>query len=201
MGKRKYLDQILKLFEKSSVVDFASVNRIVRNKKKVKQYTKQIIRNLVKQGRIYKLEKGLYTIHKDSSLAVFGFSPGYLGLQDALSFHNLWEQETNTLIITSKKIRVGLRKVLGANVLIKRINPRYMFGFEYYKYALEDRDIYIPYSDIEKTFIDMVYFKQPLDKEVILEFKKRINKKKLKSYLKTYPIKFRKRFSKIAGFS
>jgi len=157
MGKRKYLDSILKLFGKSPVVDFASVNRIVKNKKNVKQYTKQIIRNLVKQGKIYQLGKGLYTIHKDSSLAVFGFSPSYLGLQDALSFHNLWQQETNTLIITSKKVRAGLRKVLGVNTIIKRINPKYMFGFEYYKYPLEDREIYIPYSDIEKTFIDMIW--------------------------------------------
>jgi predicted transcriptional regulator of viral defense system len=113
-------------------------------------------------------------------------------LQDALSFHNLWEQETNTLIITAKKVREGLRKVLGFNTIVKRINPKYMFGFEYYKYALEDREIYIPYSDIEKTFIDMIYFKQPLDEEIIENFKEKIIKKKLKEYLKRYPLRFRK---------
>jgi predicted transcriptional regulator of viral defense system len=190
MGKKKHLDYILGLFDKSPVVDFTSINRAVRSKKKIKQYTKQIIRNLIKQGRIYRIGKGLYTIHKDSSLAVFGFSPSYLGMQDALSFHNLWEQETNALIVTTKKVRVGLRTILGVNAVIKKISPKYMFGFDYYKYPLEDREIYIPYSDIEKTFIDMVYFKQPIDEETLQEFRKRISRKKLREYLKKYPKRF-----------
>jgi len=190
MGKKKHLDYILELFSKSSVVDFASINRVIRSKKKVKQYTKQLIRNLIRQGKIYKVGKGMYTIYEDSSLAVFKFSPSYLGLQDALSFHNLWEQETNTLIITSRKVRSGLRKVFNRNVNIRRIAGKYMFGFEYYKYPLEDKDIYLPYSDIEKTFIDMIYFRQYLDKETIAEFKKKIDIKKLNLYLKKYPKKF-----------
>jgi predicted transcriptional regulator of viral defense system len=197
MGKKKHLDYISKFFNKSPVVDFASINRIVRSKKKVKQYAKQIIRNLIKQGKIYKIGKGLYSVHRDTSLAVFGFTPAYLGLQDALSFHNLWEQETNSVIITSKNVRKGLRKVFGINIIVRRINPKYLFGFEYYKYPLEDRDIYIPYSDIEKTFIDMIYFKQPLDEETIEEFREKIVKKKLKEYLSRYPIKFRKRVEKV----
>ena len=72
-----------------------------------------------------------------------------------------------------------------------------MFGFEYYRYPLEDRDIYIPYSDIEKTFIDMIYFKQPLDEETIEEFREKIVKKKLKEYLSRYSLKFRRRVEKV----
>ena len=191
MGKKKYLDKIRNLFEKSPVVTFDSIKMIVKDKKNVKQYTKQIIRNLIKQNKIKRITKGFYTIHEDPSLAVFCFS-GYLGVQNAVSFHNLWEQETVPMIITAKKVRQGRREIFGANIIIKRIDRKYIFGFEYYKYPLENRDIYIPYSDIEKTFIDMVYFKQPLDKEVIDNFKEKINKKKLKDYLKKYPKRFRK---------
>ena len=68
-----------------------------------------------------------------------------------------------------------------------------MFGYEYYKYSLENKEIYLPYSDIEKTFIDMVYFKQPLDNEAIENFKEKIDKKKLKDYLKKYPKKSREK--------
>lgn len=193
MGKRKYLDYILRLFDKSPVVDFASINRIVKSQKKVKQYTKQLIRNLVKQGKIYKIGKGLYTSNKDSSLAVFGFTPGYLGLQDALSFHNLWEQETNTLIITSKKVRTGLRRILGVNVIVKRIDKKYLFGFDYY----QSGDFYLPYSDIEKTAIDFVHFRIKLDEEVIKEFRKKIDMKKLRDYLKVYPKRTRERVLKV----
>lgn len=193
MGKEKYLLDIIKLFEKSAVVEFTSINRIIQNKRKVKQYAKQVVRNLIKQGKIQKIGKGIYTSLDESSLAVFSFSSAYLGLQDALSFHNLWEQETVPVIITSNNVRKGIRKIMGSNVLVRRINKKYMFGYEYYKYPLENRDIYLPYSDIEKTFIDMIYFKQPLDKENISEFREKIDKKKLTRYLKKYPERFRNR--------
>lgn len=199
MGKEKYLLDIMKLFEKSAVVEFTSINRIVRHKKRVKQYAKQIVRNLIKQGKIQRIGKGIYTSLDESSLAVFSFSSAYLGLQDALSFHNLWEQETVPVIITSNNVRKGIRKIMNSNVLVRRINKKYLFGYEYYKYPLENREIYIPYSDIEKTFIDMVYFKQPLDEEVIENFREKINKKKLKEYLKKYPLKIRERVKKKLG--
>ncbi len=197
MGKEKYIRDIENLFKKSAVVDFASINRIVRHKKKVKQYAKQLVRNLIKRGKIHKIGKGLYTSLDETPLAVFSFSPAYLGLQDALSFHNLWEQETNPVVITVRNVRKGLRIVMGRNVLVRRINKKYLFGFEYYKYPLDDRDIYLPYSDIEKTFIDIIYFRQPLDKETIREFRKKIDVNKLKGYLKVYPLNFKKKVMKI----
>ncbi len=189
MGKKKYLIDIEKLFIKSPVVSYDSIERIVKNKKKVKQYVKLLVSNLLKQGKIKRLAKGCYTNKDEISLAVFCFEPSYLGLQDALSSHDLWEQETIPIIITSSKARQGIRKIWGANVMIKRINKKYLFGVEY----LKQGDFYLPYSDIEKTFIDMVYFKQPIDDEVINEFRKKINKKKLKDYLKRYPERFRKK--------
>ncbi len=196
MGKEKYLSNIMQLFKKSAVVDFASINKIVKYNKKRNQYAKQIIRNLIKQGKIKRIGKGVYTSLDELPLVVFSFSSAYLGLQNALSFHNLWEQETIPVIVTSNNVRKGIRKVMGFNVLIRRLDKKYMFGYEYYKYPLEDRDIYLPYSDIEKTFIDMIYFRQPLDKETIIEFRKRIDKKKLKSYLRAYPKKMQKKIAK-----
>lgn len=182
MGKEKYLKKIKNLFEKSPIVDANSIARIIKSKKQVKQYNKQLIRNLILKDNIKRLTKGFYTIHEDPSLAVFCFN-GYLGLQDALSFHNLWEQETIPIIITSRKVRLGIRKILGANVLIRRISKKYFFGFEYIKHG----DFYYPVSDVEKTFIDMIYFKQKIDKEVLKNIIERINIKKLKTYIKKYP--------------
>ncbi len=191
MGKEKYLKEIESLFKKSYVVDTNSINRIIQQKKRVKQYYKQLIRNLILKGRIKKLTKGFYTIYDDPSLAVFAFT-GYLGLQDALSFHNLWEQETIPIIITSKKVRTGIRKILNMNVLIKKIDKKYFFGIEYKKQG----DFYLPISDIEKTFIDMIYFREKLSQNLIKGFKKRIDMEKLKQYLKKYPKNVRKRILK-----
>lgn len=189
MGKRKYLDEIEKFFKESPVVDYGSIERIIRDKKKVKQYARLLVYNLLKKGKIKRLAKGYYTDRDEVSLAVFCFKPSYLGLQNAMSFHNLWEQETIPIIVTTDKVRQGIRKILGVNVMIRRIDKKYIFGFELFR----DGNIYLPYSDIEKTFIDMVYFRQPLDYEIIDNFMEKIDKKKLTRYLKEYPKRFRNR--------
>jgi predicted transcriptional regulator of viral defense system len=188
MGKRIHLDMIESFFEKSPVVDFNSIERIIRSKKKVKHYAKKLVSQLLKRGKIKRLAKGYYTKFDDITLSVFCFQPAYLGLQDSLSAHELWEQETIPIILTSRKTNPGIRVITGGNVMVKRIDKKYVFGIEY----LKQGDFYFPYSDIEKTFIDMIYFKQYIDKEVIKEFKRKIDKKKLNSYLKLYPKRFRK---------
>lgn len=188
MGKEKYLKEVEALFEKSPVVSYASIERIIKNKKNVKQYVKRLIHYLLKKNRIKRLTKGFYTKIEDNSLAVFCFKPAYLGLQDALSYHSLWEQETIPVIITARKIRPGVRKILGKNVLIRRIERKYIFGIEYDN----QNKVAMPYSDVEKTFIDMIYFKERIDNATLNNLKRSINKGKLSSYLKIYKPKIRK---------
>jgi len=189
MGKEKYRREIEELFAKSPVVSYASIERIIKHKKEVKQYVKRLIHYLLLKGKINRLTKGYYTKLDEVSLAVFCFQPAYLGLQDALSFHDLWEQETIPIIITTRKVRQGIREILGQNVLIRRINKKYFFGLEYHQ---QDK-VAFPYSDIEKTFLDMVYFKEKLSGDIISTFQEKIDKKKLKSYLKRYPKRLREK--------
>ncbi|MCX6748743.1 MAG: hypothetical protein NT076_03990 [Candidatus Pacearchaeota archaeon] len=191
MGKIKHITKIEEFISKTPVFNLDSIKRLVKDY----DYAKLLVHNLEKKGKIKRLTKGFYSIYNDSSLIVFCFKPAYLGLQDALSFHGLWEQETIPVVITSKKVRTGLRNYYGTNVLIKRLDKKYLFGFEYKKQG----DFYLPYSDIEKTFIDLVYFRISIDKEVIKEIKRRIDMKKLKSYLKAYPKKTRERVLRVLG--
>ncbi|MBS3166434.1 hypothetical protein J4444_04895 [Candidatus Woesearchaeota archaeon] len=188
MGKEKYQKKVMGLFKKSPILNFDSIARIINKE----QYTKQLIRNLILKGKIKTLTKGYYTLTEDPILIVFCLKPSYLGLQNALSYHNLWEQETIPVIITTKKARPGIRIVFNSNILVRRLNKKYFFGFEYRKQG----DLYLPYSDIEKTFIDMIYFKEYLDKDLLKNIKKRVNHKKLNSYLKVYPEKFQKKVLK-----
>src|SRR3989338_8730361 len=188
MGKVKYLDKIRKFFKESPVVDIGSLKRFL-GKKQSKDYIYTVINHLIKRKEIVVLTKGYYTIHDETPLIVFCFKPSYLGLQDAMSLHGIWEQETVPIVLTTRKVRTGIRKVMGMNVLIRRIDSKYFFGFDYYKSG----DFYFPYSDVEKTFIDMVYFRGHMDKEVVREFKKKIDRKKLNGYLKVYPKKFREK--------
>ena len=182
MGREKYQRRIEDLFKKSPVVSYSSIERIINVRKKKNQYAKQLIKNLLDNGKIKRLTKGIYTSRNESSLAVYGFKPSYLGLQDALSLHNVWEQETIPVIITTRKVRPGIRKVMGGNALVRRIANKYFFGFEYRMVG----ELYLPYSDIEKTFIDMVYFKERINQDILKILKKRIDIKRLKSYLRKY---------------
>jgi len=186
MGKRKHLDKIEDLFKRSVVLDFKSIQRIIGVNGK--NYAKLLINNLLKKGKINRLAKGCYTSHNEISLTVFCFKPSYIGLQSALSYHKLWDQATIPIILTTRKVRTGIRKVLGGNVYIRRLNKKKFFGFEYSK----EGEYYLPYSDIEKTFIDMFLYRQKMSKETSLEIKKRIDRRKLKNYIKAYPKRFQK---------
>ncbi len=193
MGEQKHLKRVREYIKKSPVVTASSIKRIIKEKKDVKEYSKQLIRNLVRKGELKKLARGCYTKHEDPSLAVLCYKTAYLGLQDALSFHNLWEQETIPVIITATKPRPGLREVNGMNIMIKRIKKEYFFGYNYY----EQESFYLPYSDIEKTLIDMIYFKQNISRQVKENLTKKINKKKLESYLQKYPEGLRKKVKRL----
>ena len=70
-----------------------------------------------------------------------------------------------------------------------------MFGYDY----LKQEEFYFPYSDIEKTFIDMVYFKEKLSEEALKNIIAGINRKKLNSYLRLYSKKMKERVLKIIG--
>ena len=192
MGREKYQRDVEQLFNKSTVVDLASIRRIINKGKKVKQYHKQLIRNMILKNKIRQLPNGNYTKHDDPSLAVFSFSPAYLGLQDALSFHDLWEQETIPVIITSRKARQGIRTVMGQNVLVRRINRKYMFGYEPQKAG----DIYLPYADIEKTLIDLVYFRENINRDVMKAILEKCDRQKLEEYLKKYPDRIQREIKK-----
>jgi len=188
MGKEKYLNEVMEFFKKTPVVSTRDIRLIINKNITRKNYTHLLVHNLIKSGRVKKVVKGFYTIHDESTVAVFCFKPAYIGLQDALSLHNLWDQESNAVIITAKKVRSGVRRILDSNVVVHRINPRYFFGSELIKYG----NFYVSVSDVEKTLIDFVYFKEPLDKEVLKEIKRRVEKEKINKYLKYCPKRIKK---------
>lgn len=192
MGKQIYLNKVEALFEKSPVVDFKSIVRIVGKPKKY-TYAKLLVHNLLKKGKIKKIGKGVYTIHNELSLAIFASQPAYLGLQSALSQYGMWEQETIPVIVTTKKIRRGIRKVMGGNVLVRNISQKYFFGSHF----VQEGNFYLPYSDVEKTCIDMIVFNQKMSEETLKKIKNKINRQKLLRYLKRYPSNIRKRVIKL----
>lgn len=179
MGKIKHLTKVRELFKKSPVVNISSLKKILGKKE---NYVYLLLNNMIKKGEIFRITRGKYSRFEDPSLAVYCFKPAYLGLQDAFSIHGLWEQETNTIILTTKTVREGIREMMGSNVLLRRLPRELFFGVEYKQYG----DFYVPVSDIEKTFLDLVHFSQPLDKKETANLRKIIDVKKLQKYLHNY---------------
>ncbi len=151
-------------------------------------YVSLMLHNMVGQGKLFRVKRGVYSTRNDPQVVGFAFPPFYYGCQDALSLHGLWEQETNPIVITTRKVRSGLRTFEGANYLVRRINRPMFYGYETIQYD----DLWIPVSTIEKTLIDLVYFRQHLSEELLEEFNKRIKKTKLKEQLTQCPPRLRK---------
>jgi predicted transcriptional regulator of viral defense system len=185
MGKIVHIDKIREFIKTTPVFRAKDIQLITKNER----YAYLILHKLAKCGEIKRVIKSWYSLYDDPVVSVFCFKPAYLGLQQALSLHELWAQEANVVIVTTRKVRVGLRKIFGSNVILHRIKGKYFFGFDYVKYG----NFFIPVSDPEKTLIDLIYFKETPSLEVLCEIKKKINKKKLNKYLKNYPEKFREK--------
>ena len=70
-----------------------------------------------------------------------------------------------------------------------RIDKRFLFGYELVKYG----GFWIPISDLEKTAIDLAYFRIPIRPELMDKLRKNINFTKLKMYLNKYNPEFRRK--------
>lgn len=177
--KRKYKDKIKELLEDSPVFTNRDVNMVVKDR----SYTDLFLHNLVEQGEAFRLTRGCYSWEEDPFLSVFCFRPAYLGLEFALTFYEIWDQETNPVIITPRKVRTGTRKVLGTNIVLRNIKQDYFFGIDYLKHD----DFYLPVSNIEKTVLDFIYFNNIPTEEVWQKLLKEADQEKLLTYIERYP--------------
>lgn len=182
--KSRHVKKIREFLKNTPVANLQSISTLVGDK----NYACVIMNHLLKRGEVKRITRGYYTTHDDPSLLVYCLKPAYLGLQDAMSLHNLWEQETSPIIITNRRVRSGIRRVMGHNVLVRRISKGHFFGYGHHRYG----DLLLPVSDVEKTFIDMAYFGE-IGKHTVRRFKTKVDRKKLEEYLRKYPRGFKRK--------
>jgi len=179
----KYINAVREHFAFRPVFRIQDVKVLLNKQGPSDAYIYLLVHNLAKCGEIKRLTRGIYTFRKEAEVTGFAFSPFYYGLQDALSFRKLWEQETNSIVITPRRVRSGQRTIGGARTIVRRIDRRMFFGFD----TIRFHDLYLPVSDVEKTLIDFLYFREPLRKDVLETMRGQIRKDVLKSYLKRTP--------------
>jgi len=185
MGKIVHLDKVRVFLKETPVFRTRDIELLAGSR----GYACLTLHNLVRRGEIRRVTKGWYSSLEDPIVSVFCFKPAYLGLQEALSLHGLWEQETNVVIVTTRKVRTGVKNLLDSNVILHRIKQKYFFGFSLLKYE----NFFIPVSDVEKTLIDLVYFNEIPGRDVLEEIRRQIDKEKFAEYLKVFPQTFKRR--------
>ena len=184
----KYLKEFRNHFSKQPAFTINEAKRYLAKKKISDDYLYQLLHYLLKRKELKRISRGIYTFHDDVSVVGFAFRPFYYGLEDALSMRDLWEQETNPVVITIRKVRTGIRSFDSRNYVVKRIARDMFFGFEF----IEHSGFWLPVSTIEKTLIDFLYFKSHLSEELLHTLKEAIDKEKLNELLLKIPERHKK---------
>ena len=160
-----------------------------------KGYYKLLIQNLLKYNRIHKITRGAYTFYDEVQYSGYAFQPFYYGLEDALTLRGLWEQETNPVIITPRKVRNGVRQFDSRNYVVRHIKRNMFFGYSLLQYGL----FHIPVSDLEKTLIDLVYFDIRVPDETLFNVIRKLNRDTFNTYLTEIPEYLSKRMRKVVS--
>ena len=179
----KYMKEFRSHFMKKPAFTAREAKLFFGNRKSSPNYYKLVIHNLLSRREIYRITRGVYTFQEDAQMSGFGFSPFYYGLEDALSLRNVWEQETNPVVITPRKVRAGIRQFEGRNFVVRRIDRQMFFGYTYITYG----DFHIPVSTVEKTFIDFIYYKIELPRELMLAILSKSSRRTINEYLRELP--------------
>ncbi len=187
----KYINVIREKFDSQQFPVFTLTDvRVVLNKTNISpKYLKVLITHMLKLKELKRISRGVYTFHDDIALVGFAYRPFYYGMEDAMSYRNLWTQATNPIVMTTSAVREGVRKFDGANYLVKRVKPRFFFGFDFVRYY----DFWIPVADYEKILIDLIYYKHGIRDEALAPLADSINREKLDEYLKRYSKAFKKK--------
>ncbi len=180
----KYVEQFGRYFMDEKAFSFRDAKRFMKRYGSTDAYTKLFIHNLLATGKITKIGKGGYTFSKNEEVIGFAFSPFYYGLEYALTIRGLWTQISSPVIITNTKARSGVRTISGKRVVIRRISDKMFFGFDHVKYS----GIFVPVSDLEKTIVDLMYYKIGIENGEVTKLVEKADRNKLRMYARRMSI-------------
>ena len=175
----KYVKEFTSHFGRFPLFSFASARLFFSIKGSNDVYAKKFISRMLQSGRVFRITKGDYSFNKNMLAVGLAYKPYYYGLEYALTYYDLWNQRANLTVLTTQKVREGVRVAFGINYVLKRVPQRLFFGFHR---ADSGSGFNIQVSDIEKAFLDMVYFRRYMSGDTLEKFSNRVDSKKLSSY-------------------
>jgi predicted transcriptional regulator of viral defense system len=170
----------LKILEKSAVFSAKQVSLLTDS---TEGYTKQIIHRWKRNGTIFEIERGKYTMHSNPFLVASRIVwPSYLSFWSALRYHNLTEQVPHAVwVVTTRARKKAVIRILETDIYFTVTKPHYFFGYE--KVEQDGLEIFI--ADPEKTIIDCLLFRKVSVSEVYQMLganKRALNHRKLMRY-------------------
>lgn len=155
------------LFTINDVEDFVGMGK--------RGYAKLLVHRLMKNGILFHISKGIYTLHNDP--LIFGTHityPSYFSLWTALRYYDITTQLPNEIYVMSPRSKKDLVFV---GERIDFLKTKLMWG--YHKENYMNFEIFM--ADKEKLVIDALYFKAVPFYEVTAAIKV-CNKKRLADY-------------------
>jgi hypothetical protein len=146
------------------------------------KYVETIFRGIfyvysLEERKLGKADMSFFEVLK-KALEIKGVKNWYFGLETALKFNNLTHEFfTVTYIMNDAIARTKARKIMGRKVKFHRFVGK-MFSFGVVNHIF-------PYSDSEKTLLDLYYLKH-YDKGNFEDLAKNLSKNKLMRYSKNY---------------
>ena len=136
----------------------------------------------LEERKLGKADMSFFEILKNA-LDIKGVKKWYFGLETALKFNDLTHEFfTVTYVVNDTIARTKVRKIMGRKVKFHKFVDK-MFSFGVVNHVF-------PYSDSEKTLLDLYYLGH-YDKENFENLTKNLSKSKLKNYSKNYDKKTR----------
>ena len=140
------------------------------------KYIRTLLYRLNKEKLIYRIERGKYTLHEDTLIFASHIAiPSYLSLWTALRYYNMTEQQPTSFFVLSPIKRKNIK-----NLNIIFASTKHIFGYKKERYS--DFDIFI--AEPEKTIIDSLLFKIPIEDINRALDNKYLDFKKLSNYAK-----------------
>ncbi len=155
-----------------------------KNKSTDDRIIRVTLSRMAKQRRVYKVMKGVFSLHKRDEFAGFAFTPFYYGGLAALMIRDLIDDQVKMEVMTTRPVKksfIGIYRG-DSRLVLHHIPRKYYFGFEDVKYG----DVVVPVSDPEKTLIDLFYYKSRMSIQDYAELLKVTKPGKLRGYLKAY---------------
>ena len=169
-----YEAEIIKKFESMPVFSLGDINQIINNR----TYAKRFLKRMIKEGKIFKIRKNIYTLRKDPFLvSAFLINPSYISGASALSYHKRITQIPSEIFCATLKNNRKIKFEENINF----IHTKYFFGFKVVNYE----NVNIPIATPEKAIIDsfsvipISIFEEAfeeIDKRVMIGYLKRIKK-------------------------